>query len=367
MKREERILLLMPEYVWAGAETQFRYLIEYAENHQWKMDVIIEHRFKKEDELLRKSKAEMVNVKFYELDGNADERIVFQKIICHIVRNILCKKYTVCLIQHMADLAVAPYLRMLGIKVIYSERIDAAGLVRNKYLQGCLKFCNGLLANSEYGKKELERLTGRKVKLIKNGKPVVPMFPIKSNRKIRRILVPARIAPDKNQILVLNYLKKYPEFDGKVIFAGVTGNRPYKGKLQQFVRKNHLEERVEFLGYVEELQEEYRKADLVMLPSFAEGTPNVILEAFGYGRPVIVSDIGPLRSIVTDPGLRFGIKNLEGIHACIKYMEEMPIEMYMQLLQKNRKYVLKNYSIDMMAESYGDIFYNRKTEKRGSF
>ena len=33
-KREKRILLLMPEYVLGGAETQLRYFIEYAETKE---------------------------------------------------------------------------------------------------------------------------------------------------------------------------------------------------------------------------------------------------------------------------------------------------------------------------------------------
>ena len=41
----------MREYVLGGAETQFRYLIDYAEQHKWKMDVVIVHDSKKNDEM----------------------------------------------------------------------------------------------------------------------------------------------------------------------------------------------------------------------------------------------------------------------------------------------------------------------------
>lgn len=355
MKREKRALLLMPEYVWGGAETQFRYLLAYAEKHRWKIDVIIEHRFKKKDALLAKDAEMMKNIRFFELDGGSEIDNLFQKIIVQVFRNMPYVKYNTCLIQYTADLGIASFMRMLGIRVIYSERIDAADIVRSPCYQRCLRFCNQILANSEYGKKELERLTGRKVGLIRNGKPVVPMLPAKEIRKIHRILVPARIAPDKNLMLVLHYLQKFTEFDGKIIFAGNTDHRSYQGKLRQFVRRNNLQDKVVFLGYVEGLIEEYRQADLILLPSFAEGTPNVVLEAFAYGRPVIVSDIGPLRDIVTNPRLRFGIKNPEEIHTCIKYVEAMPKEQYQKMLLENRAYVLENYSIQTMAESFGKV------------
>lgn len=359
MKRERRVLLLMPEYVWGGAETQFRYLLDYAEECKWNIDVIVEHRFKKEDLCLEEVVSKAQNVHFYELDGCNRDVEIFGKIINHILKNILYKKYTVCLIYYMPDLAIAPYMRTLGMRVIYSERIDAAGINDSRYLQNCLRFCNQILANSVYGQKQLEQLVRRRVKLISNGKPVVPMFPIQRKSKISRVLVPARISPDKNQMLMLHYLKNYPDYDGKVIFAGVTGHKSYKRKLQQFIRKNNLQEKVEFLGYVEDLAEEYKKADLVALPSFAEGTPNVVLEAFLYGRPVIVSDIVPQQDIVMDYRLRFGIKNPEEIQACIKYIEEMTEETYRQLLRKNREYVLRNYSIKMMVKNFENILFKK--------
>lgn len=46
-KQEKRFLLFMPDYALGGAETQFRYLIDYAEKNAWKLDVIVGHRIKK--------------------------------------------------------------------------------------------------------------------------------------------------------------------------------------------------------------------------------------------------------------------------------------------------------------------------------
>lgn len=103
MKREKRVLLLMPEYVWGGAETQFRYLLEYAEQRKWKIDVIIEHRFKKEDSRLEEAAAKTQNVRFYELDECSGDVEIFGKIISHVLKKILYKRYNICLIYYMPD------------------------------------------------------------------------------------------------------------------------------------------------------------------------------------------------------------------------------------------------------------------------
>lgn len=344
--REKRILLLMREYVLGGAETQFRYLIEYAESHQWKMDVVIEHDLKMEDGTLKKAAEKMENVRFYELQGDR------MQVLIHMIKNIFRVKYRAILIYYPFQLVLAPLMHLFGMPVVYSERVDASGIAGNPYFRRYLKSCRHITANSRYAQRELEKLTGQKVTLIRNGKPAVAMLPLKENRRITRILVPARIAPPKNQMLPLNYIRNCPDFSGRIVFAGMVEDRAYYGKLRQFVRKHGLQDKVEFLGYVDDMEQEYGKADLILLPSFAEGTPNVVLEAYAYGRPVIVSDINVERDIVLDSKLRFSVNDPAGLGECIQYVQEMSDETYRRLIEKNRKTVLQNYSIEKMSESF---------------
>lgn len=352
-KREERILLLMPEYVWGGAETQFRYFITYAEKHRKKLDVIIEHRFKKEDFNLKKDAGRMTTVRFFELDEYEAYSEKFVKdIIAHIIQNRFYTRYKTCLIHYTPDLAVAPMLRLLGIRVIYSERNDASVLENNSYYRRCLKFCKGIAANSKYAQKALEELTGRNVIFIRNGKPVLKPLPIKESRKIQNILVPCRVFPVKNQMLVLHYIKENKNFAGKIIFAGRIEDKAYFRKMLRFIQMNQLQDKVEFLGQIADMREQYQSADLVILPSLFEGTPNVVLEAYLYCRPVIVSDSKTIRDVVADPGMRFPLRGIEGISKCMNYIQNLSDEEYRLMLKKNRDYVINNYNVEKMAESY---------------
>lgn len=351
-KREKRFLLLMREYVLGGAETQFRYLLEYAEKKQWKFDVLIEHELNKDADILHEDIARMNHIRFYELSGGRENGKLYRDIMIHILRSSVHTKYTACLIYHPNDLVFVPFIRIMGINVVYSERVDASAVADSPYYQRGLKVCRYILANSKYAKEVLQRVTGRKVGLIRNGKPIVSQFPLKETRQIHRILVPARIVQPKNQMLPLYFLKKYSDFNGRIVFAGLVEDRAYYGKLRQFIRKNGLEDKVEFLGFMKDMSEEYRKADLVLLPSFAEGTPNVVLEAYAYGRPVIVSDIDVERDVVLESALRFGVKNPEEIADCIKYVEELSDDAYRQLIEKNRGIVMRDYRIEKMANSF---------------
>lgn len=353
VKRENRFLLFTPEYVLGGAETQFRYLIDYAEKHTWKLDVIVGHRVKKDDELLREAIKHMKSVRFYEFDWrNADNKKMFLDTSIYILRNFPRVRYSACLIHHTQDLILTPMLRLFGIYVIYSERVDAAVIFQNSLLRKYLWCCDSISSNSLYAQKELKRLTRRKVGLIRNGKPVVDMFPMKGSRQIERILIPANIDPRKNQMLILQYLKRHPDFQGKLIFAGYPVNKTYLFKLIHYIKTNNLQDKIEFLGYVDDLKEEYGKADLVILPSLAEGTPNVVLEAYAYGRPVIVSDIEAERDVVRNSHLRFGVKSVTELDGCIQYVQGLSGEAYRQMLRENRQFVLQNYNIEEMVEAF---------------
>ena len=149
MKRmyERRFLLFMPEYVAGGAETQFRYLIDYAEENKWNLDVIIEHRTKKKIEILPKSVREMKNVRVYELDWRkADYMKMRYDVMVHILRKTPHIQYSTCLIYYPSDLALAPLLRSMGIHVIYSERTAGSAISQNRLFQKYLSGQAGDLA-----------------------------------------------------------------------------------------------------------------------------------------------------------------------------------------------------------------------------
>ena len=45
----------------------------------------------------------------------------------------------------------------------------------------------------------------------------------------------------------------------------------------------------------------------------------MVLEAYMYGRPVIVSDIMPEREVVEDENLRFSVDDPDDIYRAIRY------------------------------------------------
>jgi glycosyltransferase involved in cell wall biosynthesis len=70
--------------------------------------------------------------------------------------------------------------------------------------------------------------------------------------------------------------------------------------LRREVRRNRLEERVCFTGYVpdEVLVDLYNRADLLVLPSLEEGFGLPAFEAAACGTPVVTSNVGPAADLL---------------------------------------------------------------------
>lgn len=79
----------------------------------------------------------------------------------------------------------------------------------------------------------------------------------------------------------------------------VYGAGPDEKDLRRLCAERGLDERVEFVGFSSDMPTVYRNADLLVLPSLHEGMPNVVLEAMSSGLPVLATDIGGSRELLS--------------------------------------------------------------------
>ncbi|WP_025907748.1 glycosyltransferase family 4 protein [Priestia flexa] len=72
--------------------------------------------------------------------------------------------------------------------------------------------------------------------------------------------------------------------------------------ITELIKKKNLEKNVSFPGWVrgEEKDRLLRDSDIFFLPSYNEGMPMAILDAMGYGLPIISTDVGGISKIVKE-------------------------------------------------------------------
>lgn len=78
----------------------------------------------------------------------------------------------------------------------------------------------------------------------------------------------------------------------------IVGDGPMRDVLAGQVARLGLEERVHFLGPVDDMKTLYEMLDLLALPSRSEGMPNVLLEASSFDLPMVATDVGDVGSIL---------------------------------------------------------------------
>jgi glycosyltransferase involved in cell wall biosynthesis len=57
---------------------------------------------------------------------------------------------------------------------------------------------------------------------------------------------------------------------------------------------------VEYLGHVDDMPALLARTDIVVLPSYREGTPRILVEAAAAGKPIVATDIAGCRGVVED-------------------------------------------------------------------
>jgi len=106
--------------------------------------------------------------------------------------------------------------------------------------------------------------------------------------------------PEKNQVVLLESLRRLrvARVDAHLVIAG---EGPLRAQLMRRAAELALSDRVHFLGAIDDVRPVLAALDVFVLPSLAvESFSNAALEAMCMGRPVILSDIGGAREMITD-------------------------------------------------------------------
>jgi glycosyltransferase involved in cell wall biosynthesis len=82
--------------------------------------------------------------------------------------------------------------------------------------------------------------------------------------------------------------------------AVLVGEGPDEAFVAERIGRLGLGARVHWIGYQRPVAPIYRDADLVVIPSYTEGIPNVLLEALAVGCPVVSTAVGGVPEVVVD-------------------------------------------------------------------
>jgi N-acetylgalactosamine-N,N'-diacetylbacillosaminyl-diphospho-undecaprenol 4-alpha-N-acetylgalactosaminyltransferase len=175
------------------------------------------------------------------------------------------------------------------------------------------------------------------------------------------IISVGRLIPLKrNKDLLLAFSKIYKQLDNtKLLFVG---EGVLKEDLIQYSKELNIQDKVIFLGNVDNPFYYLKKSMLFVMTSELEGFPNVLIEAMACGLPVVSSNCtsGP-KEILGDEeyGLLYEVGDIESL--CKKILMVMTTKkMQISLREKSLKRV-SDYSLDKIIPQFEREVLNNET------
>lgn len=122
------------------------------------------------------------------------------------------------------------------------------------------------------------------------------------------LLEVASIVPRKGQLDLVEAVSRARDElgDFQLVFAGEADDSEYKrgsdyrARIDERIEEAGLEDRVTFLGWCDDVPALLDASDVFVLPSYNEGLPRSILEAFSMGVPVVATPAGGTTELVDD-------------------------------------------------------------------
>ncbi len=183
--------------------------------------------------------------------------------------------------------------------------------------------------------------------------PVVP------HNETNKLVCIARLSPQKGHLLALEAISLL-RARGTAVDLTLIGDGEMRPEIEQAIGRLALEDCVTITGWADEdqVRRHLCGARALLLPSFAEGLPVVIMEALALGRPVLASNVGAVSELVIneETGWLFQPGSVEAIAAAIRSCLATPAAERMRMGLNGRQLVREKHDAQVEAARIASLF-----------
>jgi colanic acid/amylovoran biosynthesis glycosyltransferase len=271
---------------------------------------------------------------------------------------------------------VAMLVRVLGgpewsFTVHGPEEFDKPQLI---HLSEKIRHCSFVVAVSSYTRSQLYRWSKSKywpkINVVHCGLEEEfyesPPIPVPS---ARRLVCVGRLCEQKGQLLLIEAARQLinKNVDFRLVLAG---DGELRGQVEDLIRRNNLQGIVEITGWIDRqrVRDEILAARALVLPSFAEGLPVVIMEAMALGRPVVSTFVGGIPELVqtSENGWLVPAGDVEALTHAMEVCLDAPIDVLNNMGSAARKRVSYHHRVDIEAGHLVKLFKRVIEAKRKS-
>lgn len=180
----------------------------------------------------------------------------------------------------------------------------------------------------------------------------------RKNGETIRLLAVGRLDNQKRFDRFLSLLTELRRTSQKDIKGIIVGSGPLRPSLEkQASEQGLLPNGLEFRGTVMDMKSVYQEADILVLTSDFEGTPNVVLEAMASGLPVVATRVGGLPEIIRhgDTGYLVETDSLNGTTELLLSLIN-DFELRREVGSRARKYVESEHSLHRLPALLENLY-----------
>ena len=249
----------------------------------------------------------------------------------------------------------------------YGDVAELKRLKGSRFSIACMRrTVDRFIAVSPQTAQEMKGIGLRSVRVIPNGVDIDRFHQLDSDRRAglrneilgmqvdkRTVLFVGRLGPEKNLFTLFNAIAML----GPEVLLYIIGDGLFRNRLHQYTQEQGIAERIIFLGPRNDVEKWYQIADLFVLPSHSEGSPNTLLEAMSSGMAVIGSRIPAIEYIVEHEanGYLVPVNDVRMLASAINRVFSHPEESA-QIGARARTHVLERFSIDSVVEKYDKLY-----------
>lgn len=210
---------------------------------------------------------------------------------------------------------------------------------------------------------QLTGLPNSQFRLIKGSGVDLDKFRMKAlpNGATKKVVLLARMLKDKGvgefQQAAVLLKKDYPNVE--FILAGGTHDNPASYSERQLNEWN-TEGNIQWIGHRNNVIDVINKAFIIVLPSYREGLPKVLLEAAAIGRPIITTNVPGCRDAIVEneTGLLVPLKNAQALADAMRKL--LDSEELCKTFGKNGRLLMEQeFSINTVVSKHVEIYESR--------
>ena len=286
---------------------------------------------------------------------------LFYSLIAFLRFTLIYKKYDIFHL-HMAAFGSTyriifyiRFLKMKGKKIVvhnhggeYQEFWDSLTTKRREYVRKHLQKADLYLALSENWKLFFEDVLSLKgVRVLGNAIDVQQYADSRNNPDLYKhaFLFLGLIGENKGVYDLINAIELIKN-DSAKIKCYISGPGEIE-KVKEIVSKKGLNDIIEVLGYVnqQEKQKLFSNVATLVLPSYSEGLPMVILEAMAAGKTIISTGVGAISELINNQenGLIISPGDVDALKESMLLITQGKMDLH-KIQQKNINKIFKKYN-----------------------